>query len=81
MTIEGIINKISTQILNPIIVLLFTLAMILFLWGIIKYVIASQGDAGKLENAKNSILYGIIGMFIMASAWGFVTILQNFFLP
>lgn len=77
--IACIINKITSQILNPVIVLLFTLATIMFLWGVIQYVIGSQGDTGKLEKAKNVILYGIIGMFIMASAWGIVAILQNFF--
>ena len=79
MTIAGISNKITTQILNPIIVLLFVLATIMFLWGVIQYVIGSQGDTGKLEKAKSAILYGIIGMFIMASAWGIVAVLQNFF--
>ena len=79
MTIAGIINKITTQILNPVVILLFVLATIMFLWGVIQYVIGSQGDTGKLEKAKSVILYGIIGMFIMASAWGIVGILQNFF--
>ena len=79
MTIEQIINKITTQILNPVIVLLFALATIFFIWGVIQYVIGSQGDTGKLEKAKSAILYGIIGMFIMASAWGIVGVLQNFF--
>lgn len=77
--ITCILDKITSQILNPVIILLFALATIMFLWGVIQYVIGSQGDTGKLEKAKNVILYGIIGMFIMASAWGIVAILQNFF--
>ena len=79
MIIDQIINKITTQILNPVIVLLFTLATIFFIWGVIQYVIGSQGATGKLEKAKSAILYGIIGMFIMASAWAIVGVLQNFF--
>ena len=79
MTITDLINKVTIQILNPIIVLLFTLATSIFLWGIIQYVIGSQGDTAKKKKKKNVLLYGIIGMFIMASAWGFVAILQNFF--
>lgn len=78
--ITCILDKITDQILNPVIILLFALATIMFLWGVIQYVIGSQGDTGKLEKAKNVILYGIIGMFIMASAWGIVEILQDFFL-
>lgn len=78
-TIACLINKITDQILNPVIVLLFVLATIMFLWGVIQYVIGSQGDTNKLEKARSVILWGIIGMFIMASAWGIVRILQNFF--
>lgn len=78
--ITCILDKITSQILNPVIVLLFALATIMFLWGIIKYVIGNQGgDAGTLKQARTAILGGIIGMFIMASAWGIVAILQNFF--
>lgn len=81
MTIYHLINKITQEILNPVILLLFVLATILFVWGIIQYIIGSQGDTGKLKQGRDVILWGIIGMFIMASAWGFVAILQNFFLP
>lgn len=78
-SIKCLIDKVTTEILNPVIVLLFALATILFIWGIIQYIIGSQGDTGKLKTARSVILWGIIGMFIMASAWGFVAILQNFF--
>lgn len=78
-TIPCLIDKITTQILNPVIVLLFTLATIFFVWGIILYVIGSQGDETKLKRGRQVIGWGLIGMFIMASAWSIVGVLQNFF--
>ncbi len=79
MDIQTLLNRIQTQILNPIVDILFVLATIVFLWGVIQYVIGSQGDGKKLQQGKQIMIWGIIGMFIMASAWGIVGILQNFF--
>lgn len=79
MTIQGIIEKITREVLNPLIIMLFALATVLFVWGLITYIIASQGNPAKLDMGKKAILWGIIGMTIMASAWGIVRILCGFF--
>jgi len=77
MSIQEIINKITTEIINPTIYLLFAAATAVFVWGIIQYIIsAGQGQAQK---GKNIILYGLVGLFIMASAFGIVKIMCNFF--
>jgi NADH:ubiquinone oxidoreductase subunit 2 (subunit N) len=78
-TLESIINNITQQILNPLVVLLFSLATVIFVWGIIQYVLASAGNPQQAETAKRTILWGIIGMFIMASSWGIVRLLCDFF--
>ena len=65
--------------LTPIIALLFVLATAVFLWGVVSYVIAQKGDSQKMDQAKTTIAWGIIGLFIMASAWGIVKLLCNFF--
>ncbi len=79
MTLEKLVTNIQTGILNPIINLLFVLATVVFLWGVIQYVIGSQGDTTKLEKGKQVMIWGIVGMTIMASAWGIVKILCQFF--
>lgn len=79
MTIGDLINKIITVVLTPAITLLFSLATVLFLWGVINYVIGSQGNQTKLEQGKKVMVWGIIGMAIMVSAWGIVGILCRFF--
>ncbi len=78
MSITQIIDKIKTEIINPAIYLLFGIAVLMFIWGIISY-IASAGNPGKAEQGKKIMLYGIIGLFVMASALGIVKILCNFF--
>ena len=78
-TVSGLLNRVTSEILNPLLTLLFVLATVLFLWGVVQYVIGGQGNAGKLEKARSAILYGLLGMFIMGSAWSIVGVLQRFF--
>ena len=77
MTIQQIIEKITKEILNPAIYLLFAAATLMFLWGIVQYIYAA--GSAQSQKGKNIMLYGIIGLFVMASAFGIVKILCNFF--
>jgi hypothetical protein len=79
VTLKSLVVKITTDILNPIIILLFVLATIIFVWGIVRYNFGTQGDPKQIDTAKRVLLWGIIGMFVMASAWGIVNLLCDFF--
>ena len=79
MTIQELIVKIIRQILNPAVWFIFSLGFIYFLWGVVQYVIGARGDETKLKQGKRAIMWGLIGMFIMFSAWGIVRLLCNFF--
>ena len=79
MTITDLVNKIIIQVLRPAIILIFSLGLVVFLWGVFQYVIGAQGDQTKLKQGRQTIIWGIIGMVIMASAWGIVAMLCRFF--
>lgn len=79
VTIESLLIKITTEILNPLIVLLFGIGIVVFIWGVILYVLGGQGDETKLQQGRRIMIWGIIGLFIMASAWGIVQLLCDFF--
>jgi len=59
---------------SVLIPLVFTLALLLFFWGVVKY-IRSEGD-GK-EDGRRIMIWGIIALFVMASIWGLVAFLQK----
>lgn len=63
--------------LNQIIVLLFALVTVYFIWGIVQYV-GAGGDEARLKTGKKHMIWGIIGMSIMASAWGIVNIIADY---
>ncbi len=58
--------------------LVLAAALLVFIWGVIKYVIAA-GDSNEREEGRKFMLYGIIGLFVMVSIWGLVSVLINTF--
>ncbi len=74
---KALITLILTDIFTPLIALIIGLAFVTFLWGIYKYVSSAslEGKAG----AKETIIYGLIGLFVMLSVWGLVSILTETF--
>ena len=72
------INKITQQILQPIIYLLFALAFIIFVWGIIQFIANAGNDEGR-KKAKGIMTWGIVGLAVMAAAFGIVTALSRYF--
>lgn len=53
-----------TGIINSVIAVLGILAVIVIIIGGIQYM-TSNGDSGKVKKAKDTILYGIIGLVIV----------------
>lgn len=61
---------------NQSIGLLLGIATLVFLYGVIMYVIAS-GDEKKTTAAKMFMLYGVIGLLVMVAVWGIVNLLVD----
>jgi hypothetical protein len=67
-------------IINYVLVpVLFALAFIVFLWGIVVKYIFSAGDAEKVKEGHKLILWGLIGFVVMISLWGLVNVIANTF--
>ena len=69
---------IAMDFLSQAVILLVALAVVFFLYGILKYITAGD-DEEKRSKMKNVMIYGIIGLFVMISFWGIVNILINTF--
>ena len=72
--LNAVVNKLTTQ-LNSIPGLLVGLAIILFLWGVLKYIMA--GSEGDVKEAVQMILWGLVAIFVMLSVWGLVNVLSG----
>lgn len=62
---------ITKQIINVIIAVLGIVAVIVIVLGGVSYV-TSQGDPAKTKKAKDTILYGIIGLVVALLAYAIV---------
>lgn len=69
----GVIFRVINSYLIP---LAFALAILYFLWGILKFVTAG-GDEEKRNEGRNVMVYGVIAIFVMTAVWGLVGILRN----
>jgi hypothetical protein len=77
-TLRTLLEKINEQILNPLIVLMFALALVLFLWGATRFIWKNDSDEERRTGAQH-MLWGVFGMFIMVSVWAILWIIVNTF--
>ena len=73
-TFGNAVNPILTNIVDPIIELMFAVAIVVFAYGVLKLV---WGGEEARKKAKISMLSGIIGIFVMTAAWGIVYLVSN----
>jgi len=66
-----------TNIINTIIPLLVAVAVLIFIYGVLKYILAGTDDAAKRTEARGFMIWGIVAIFVMVSVWGLVGILSK----
>ncbi len=74
-TIKDIIID-ATSIVKLVINLLMPLALAVFLWGVVKYIFSS-GDEEKRKTAKDYIIYGLIGLFVLVAFVGIINVVAS----
>lgn len=77
MTAESLRDALVDVILNPLAALLFGVAFIVFIWGLVEFLWGLSTDTEGKENGKRHMLWGIIGMFVMVAAGTIINIIAN----
>ncbi|MCI5108534.1 MAG: hypothetical protein MRY49_01675 [Candidatus Pacebacteria bacterium] len=73
--IQGIISS-SGSVLTNTLGVAFVLALLVFLWGIAKFILASSNEAA-IEEGKRFLFWGVIIMFVATTIWGIVNFLSK----
>lgn len=73
-SITTLMQKIDKVIINPLIILMFALAMVYFIYGLIKYLLSPDNEEVR-KSSKSHMLWGVIGMFVMISVFGFMNLI------
>jgi hypothetical protein len=81
MTFAQFIGSGSTGViglLNTVVVpVIFAFAFAAFVWGVMNYFFLHGGDETKRTEGRQFVLWGIIGMVVLFSVWGFVNIMLS----
>lgn len=76
-SVKELLGEIARLILNPLIILGFVIATIYLFWGITQLI--WKADSSDLEKNKKNVMYGIIGLFIMFSVYGIISLIKGTF--
>lgn len=77
--LTSFINFFTCLLMNSIVPLLVGLALVGFLYGIIKYFLNPDNEE-KRKDGKSFMFWGLITLFVIVTLWGIVGILSNTFL-
>lgn len=69
-----LIDNILTNIVNPLILLMVGVAIIFFLWGVFDFIRNADSSEERKKGGEH-ILYGVLGLFIMATAYGILNLI------
>lgn len=64
------------NIVNLLVPLVSTLAIVFFFYGLAKYVL-NAGDEEKKAEGKNIMIWGVLAMFVLVTIWGIIGFLQK----
>ncbi|WP_300532649.1 hypothetical protein [Maricaulis sp.] len=60
---------------DTLVVLIFAIAFVVFLWGLVSSFIFGGADPEKRAKGQQLMLWGLIAFFVMISVWGIVNLL------
>lgn len=75
---DAAVNKLVQTLVNTLLYILGTIAVIMIIVGGIRYT-TSNGDAGGIKSAKDTILYSVIGLVVAMLAWAIVNFVVGMF--
>ena len=73
--VDTAISRVRTLI-NEIIPVIIGLAVLFFIYALLKYVTAG-GDAEAAKEARGLIIWGVVIIFVMTAIWGLVGFVSN----
>ena len=76
LTIVGITNW-FIQIFNYIAILLFSAALVVFLYGVFLLMFVGGTNDESRSKGRKFMFWGIVSLFVMTSTWGLVNVLKS----
>ena len=77
-SLDQFILNVNKQIINPLILLLFALAVVYFLYGVFQFISNQENEEDK-ATGKRHMIWGVIGITIMMATFTLMHIIINSF--
>lgn len=74
VSFDKFLSNINDQIVTPLIYLLFALATAYFIYGVLVFIKNAESPEKRLDGQK-SMLWGVVGIFIMISVKGIINLI------
>ncbi|MEX2010199.1 MAG: hypothetical protein WD874_00110 [Parcubacteria group bacterium] len=65
------------ELIRAALPVIFGLALLVFLWGLAKFIFKVGGDEKAVEDGKNLMKWGIIALFILVSFWSILALVHG----
>ena len=76
-TIEDALQTVK-NIFDLLIPIFVVLAVIYFIYGLAQYILKAGDEEGR-QGARDTMIWGVIALFVIVSIWGLIGILQETF--
>ena len=70
----GAVGKLINVYLLP---LFMAVALLVFLWGLARFIFKVGGDEKAVEEGRNIMIWGLLALFVMVSIWGIISFFQT----
>jgi hypothetical protein len=77
--LSNLLNYVTCVINNSIIPLMFGLAVVFFIYGVIQFVILGAGDETKRTQGREHMIWGVIALAVMLGVWSLAGIIGGTF--
>lgn len=78
MTADQLFRNAVTHIIDPIIMVFFMMAIIVFVFGIFEFIRGSDNEDSRRKGQKHMI-WGIVGLLIMVSVFALINLIADQF--
>lgn len=75
---ENFVATLNANIINPLIYLLFALAAVYFVIGLLQFVLNAANEEARAVG-KRHMIYALIGLFIMVAVFGIINLVLGTF--
>ena len=71
------IIEIFLNLIEMLIPIMAGLALLVFFWGLAKFIMNVSGDEKAVSEGKDLMIWGVIALFLMVSIWGIIAFLSG----